>query len=125
MRSYPKAKHICSLRRIFSTKGICGAFFSAHCRKDFTMAKEQTRHTDLHVKERNKLTLNGVCNVASFDESYVTLATTDGRVCIEGEGLKIESLARESGEIEIVGKIDGVFYTEQKKKGKTFSKLFG
>ncbi len=89
------------------------------------MAKEQTKHTDLHVKERNKLTLNGVCNVVSFDEGYITLETSDGRVCVEGEGLKIESLVRESGEIEIVGKIDGVFYTEQKKKTKGISKLFG
>lgn len=89
------------------------------------MAKEQMKHTDLKVKERNRLTLNGVTNVESFDEGYVTLATSDGRVCIEGEGLKIESLARESGEIEIVGKINGVFYTEQRKKGGRLSKLFG
>ncbi len=89
------------------------------------MAKEQMKHTDLKIRERNRLTMNGVTNVESFDDAYVTLATSDGRVCIEGEGLKIESLARESGEIEIAGKINGVFYTEQKKKVKPFSKFFG
>ena len=69
------------------------------------MQKEEFRHTNLNVKERNSLTLNGVSNIIGFDEGYVTLATTDGKIIIEGEGLKIESLSKQGGEINISGKI--------------------
>lgn len=89
------------------------------------MAKEDIKHTDLCVKERNKIILNGVINVESFDESYVNLATNDGRISIEGKGLKIESLSRDNGEIQITGRIQGVFYTEQNKTKGRFARLFG
>ena len=89
------------------------------------MPKEENRHTDLNIKERSRLTLNGVINVDSFDESYVTLSTSEGRVSVEGQGLKIESLVREGGEIEITGKISGVYYSEQKKKSSFLSRFFG
>ena len=89
------------------------------------MAKDEIKHTGLSVKERNRITLNGVINVASFDEGYVTLETSEGRICIEGVGLKIESLSREGGEIEITGRIDGVFYSKLKKVKSTLGKLFG
>ena len=87
--------------------------------------EKQMRHTDLRVKERNKIILNGVCNVIGFDESYVTLDIGEGRVCIEGQGLKIESLSREGGEIEISGRVDGVFYSKEKKAKGGLAKLFG
>lgn len=79
------------------------------------MSKEEMRHTALTVKERNRITLNGVTNVSSFDEDYVTLDINGGRVYIEGQGLKIESLTQNGGEISICGKIDGVFYEKEKK----------
>ena len=87
--------------------------------------EKQMRHTDLKVKERNKIILNGVCNVIGFDESYVTLDIGEGRVCIEGQGLKIESLSREGGEIEISGRVDGVFYSKEKRAKGGLAKLFG
>ena len=89
------------------------------------MSKEEVKHTSLSVKDRNKLTLNGVSNIASFDESYVVLDTNEGKICIEGSGLKIESLSREGGDIEISGRINGVFYTQNKKVKGSISKLFG
>ena len=89
------------------------------------MSKDEIKHTDLSVKDRNKLILNGVSNIASFDESYVALDTNEGKICIEGSGLKIESLARDGGEIEISGRINGVFYTQNKKVKGPISKLFG
>ena len=89
------------------------------------MAKEDIRHTDLYVKERNKITLNGVINIESFDESYVNLATSEGRINIEGKGLKIESLSRDNGEIQITGRIQGVYYEEQNKAKGRFARLFG
>ncbi len=88
------------------------------------MEKTVLRHTDLNVKNRNKLTLNGVINVESFDEKYLSLSLEEGRVCVEGEELRIESLCRDNGEMEISGRINGVYYTENKKIKSRFSKLF-
>ena len=79
------------------------------------MAKDAIKHTNLNIKERNILTLNGVSNIESFDEGYITLEIGEGRISIEGNGLKIESLSREGGEIQITGRINGVFYTEKRK----------
>ena len=89
------------------------------------MQRDEIKHTNLSVKEQNSLTLNGVCNVVGFDESYVTLEINGGRVIIEGDGLKIESLTKQGGEINITGKITGVFYTEKKQIKTPFGKLFG
>ena len=89
------------------------------------MPKDELRHTNLNVKERNSITLNGVCNVIGFDESYVTLATNEGKIIIEGESLKIESLTKAGGEINITGKICGVFYSEKKNIKSPFGRLFG
>lgn len=89
------------------------------------MSKEVMKHTILTVKERGVITLNGVTNVASFDENYVTLDTNEGRISVEGQGLKIESLSKDGGIIEIIGRIDGVFYAKEKKSASRLSKLFG
>ncbi len=89
------------------------------------MGKEEMHHTTLTVKERNRITLNGVSNVASFDTDYVTLEINDGKIFIEGQGLKIESLSREGGEIQITGRIDGVFYAKEKKAKGRLGGLFG
>ncbi len=89
------------------------------------MAKDEMKHTSLCVKERNRLTLNGVSNIESFDEGFITLEIGEGRISVEGEGLKIESLSRDGGEIQITGKINGVFYSEKKKLTGRFRGLFG
>ena len=88
------------------------------------MGKEEVRHTALTVKERNCITLNGVVNVESFDTDYVTIQINDGKVFIEGQGLRIESLSQDSGEIQISGKINGVFYSKEKKAKGVLSGFF-
>lgn len=89
------------------------------------MPKEEIMHTNLNIKERNRISLNGIMNVESFDEAYVTLETSEGRICIEGQGLKIECLSQMGGEIQITGRINGVFYSKEKKNKGAFAKLFG
>ena len=70
------------------------------------------------VTDRHTLTLNGVKNVESFDEEFVSLATEGGKVCIEGNGLKIESLSKDGGNILIIGVINGVYYSDEAPKTK-------
>ena len=87
--------------------------------------KAEMRHTNLSIKERNRLTINGVSNIESFDDGYITLEIDDKRVFVEGAGLKIESLSQEDGEIKITGRIDGVFYGDKKKLSGKLWGLFG
>ena len=71
----------------------------------------------------HNMRLSGVKNVRAFDEDYVTLETDVGKINVEGKELRIESLSKDKGDIEIVGNITGVYYSEDKKASKG-SKLF-
>lgn len=73
------------------------------------------------ITDRKSTVLDGVENVLSFDESYITLSTSLGELNIEGDGLKIENLSKESGEITVSGRICALYYKEKKsKKRKVF-----
>ena len=88
------------------------------------MSQEKIYRGELHIVDRASLTMNGVTNIDSFDEEYVSLSSELGKIGIEGKNLKIESLKKDSGEIEIKGSINGVFFSEKKAKEGLFSKLF-
>ena len=71
------------------------------------------------LADRSRLTLNGVEDVQSFDEVSIILKSNLGMMAIDGEGLHISHLSLETGELNIEGKIGGVFFfepTEPKKK---------
>ena len=89
------------------------------------MQKDDVRHSIINIKDRNRMTINGVKNIESFDEGYITLEIDDGRIFVEGAGMKIESLNRENGEIQITGRIDGAFYGDKKKTLGRLRGLFG
>ena len=76
----------------------------------------------LILEERKKLRLNAVSDIASFSDDYLELSTILGKLCVEGEGMKIESLSHESGEILISGEISGIFYQHQSLKKKSTKK---
>ncbi|MBO5907202.1 MAG: YabP/YqfC family sporulation protein [Clostridia bacterium] len=85
---------------------------------------ENSAKTVLVVNERKSVKMNGVKNVIGFDEGYVTLDTSLGRVSIEGRELKIESLTKENGEIYITGNVSGVYYSDPKESTTIFKKMF-
>ena len=71
----------------------------------------QTPTQDVTVKNRNKMSISGVTEVVSFDETAVELRTVCGDLCIEGEGLHIGVLDTERGIVALEGKsIDGIYY---------------
>ena len=76
------------------------------------------------INDKKSITMNGVKNVLSFDEGYVSLEAEQGKVSVEGRNLRIESLAKESGEIYITGDILGVIFSEEKPVEGVFKRLF-
>ena len=78
----------------------------------------------LIIDKRKGAMIDGVENVSSFDEAYVSLETKEGRLVIEGRDLKIESLDKASGSIYLSGEITGAFYSDAPKEKGFFGKLF-
>ena len=80
----------------------------------------------IRLEDGHLLTMNGVSGVLSFDDGEIALETRDGRVTVEGEALKIESLSRETGDIVIVGSVTGIFTTPAKSEGNRgfFGRMF-
>ena len=78
----------------------------------------------LILNERTKLTLTGVTEVVSFDETAVALHTALGILEVQGQDLKIKSLSPEGGQMEVSGHISALFYEEPKETGGLWSRLF-
>ena len=94
------------------------------------MSYEQSRsevqrsHT-LSMENRDKLSLTGVEDVSGFDESLVVLTTSMGELTVRGEGLHIERIDLDSGQLEVRGKVQEQSYDESAPKVTLWSRLFG
>ena len=77
---------------------------------------------NINVKDRESLTMSGVSEVLSFDGDYIAVMSEGGKVEIEGDGMRIVSMSSSSGDLLVVGRIDGVFYPSKTQKKKLFSK---
>lgn len=69
------------------------------------------------IHDRATLLMSAVSEVLSFDEHFVTVMTPLGKVEIEGRDLKIVNMSAESGDLTVLGAIDGVYYAAAPKKG--------
>ena len=78
---------------------------------------KQMQHT-LFLEGRQRLSLSGIEDVISFDETVVVLSTTQGTLAIEGEGLHILQMNVDSKEFRIEGKVCALNYIERRQRGK-------
>ena len=62
----------------------------------------------LHIENRSRLTASGVTRVDFFS----TVQTADGRLHIKGEGLYIENMSAETGELLVKGRVLALSYTD-------------
>ena len=67
----------------------------------------------LHLDGREKIQITGVENVDSFEEGCAVLQTAEGILTVDGEGLHITRLEVEQGELEMEGRVYGLYYTEE------------
>ena len=65
---------------------------------------------------RQSVLLTGVVDVINFDEGAVVLATTEGTLAIEGEGLHIKQMNVDSREFGIEGKIHSLCYLDKRSR---------
>jgi sporulation protein YabP len=77
------------------------------------------------LENREKLLINGVLDVESFNEQFVIVHTDLGVLAVRGEGLHISRLNLDNGELNVEGDIVSLEYTESEgSKGGFFSRLF-
>ena len=80
------------------------------------MVHEELPH-DLILKGRQKLTVTGVTEVVSFDETAVVLQTGLGVLMVHGQGLQLKQLSVEGGQVAVDGTINALVYEEPRQGG--------
>lgn len=86
------------------------------------MGETQMPHK-LSLEERNHLTMTGVTEVVSFDETSVILHTAQGTLIIQGNDMKLKTLSLEGGQVAVDGHICALIYEEPRLGG--WRRLFG
>ncbi len=80
----------------------------------------------LLLEERERLTVSGVEEVESFDENTIVMDTAQGTLIIRGEGLHIEKLSLDGGDLKVEGTVESLVYEESRRsRGGFFSRLLG
>lgn len=71
----------------------------------------------LTLNQREDMTLTGVTEVVSFDESAVVLKTNLGTLTVLGEDLVLKNLSVEGGQVAVSGHISTLQYEEPRAPG--------
>ena len=79
------------------------------------------------LENRSRLALNGVLEIKSFQESTAEFDTRQGLLQITGEGIHMERLDLDTGEVELKGNFISLYYPEtvQEKNRSFWGKLLG
>lgn len=86
---------------------------------------QETGAHNIILEGRKKLSVLGVLDVGNFNENCVSAVTNMGALVIKGQELHINKLDTKTYELEVLGKVDSVCYTQIKQKGgSAFKKLF-
>ena len=89
------------------------------------MTDGQTMPHALALTERKKLTMTGVAEVVSFDETFVVLKTALGTLVVQGTGLQLKQLTPEGGNVTVEGEISALQYEQSRQRGGWAGRLFG
>lgn len=88
------------------------------------MEKQPSLPHKLTLNERSTLTMTGVTEVVSFDETAVILHTGLGTLLIQGKELKLKTLQPDGGQVVVNGKISALSYEEPRPTGGFWRRLF-
>lgn len=68
----------------------------------------------LTLNERKNLTMTGVTEVISFDDTSVLLHTELGTLEVQGQDLKLKTLSIDGGQVAVEGHICALIYEESR-----------
>ena len=86
------------------------------------MADGQQMMHSLSLRERTALSVTGVLEVVSFDESCVVLKTTLGILAVQGQQLQLKTL--EQGNVSVEGEISALHYAQETSPAGWLARLF-
>ena len=81
------------------------------------MAEELVFPHKLTLNERRELTMTGVTEVDSFEDTAVVLKTSLGTLILQGSGLKLKTLSLDGGQVAVDGTISAMVYQEPRAAG--------
>ncbi len=76
------------------------------------------------LEGRERLSISGVEDVESFDEESIVAYTSAGTLIIRGNGLHIEKLSLDLGELTVDGYVDSLGYESEERKVGLWQRLF-
>lgn len=88
---------------------------------------EEENKSSLSLENRKNLILTGILEVISFDDQKIFLNTKLGNLSIKGEGLKMNKLDVQNGDVIIIGTILSMIYNGKnvaKKKENIIKRIF-
>lgn len=88
------------------------------------MEQTQLPHK-LALNERNNLTVHGVTEVVSFEDTAVVLRTSMGNLVIHGRDLQLKNLSLEGGQASVDGTVNAMVYEEVKPAGGWLRRILG
>jgi len=79
------------------------------------------------LEDREQLTISGVEEVESFDDTTIRMTTAQGELEVQGEDLHIEKLSLDGGDLKVEGQITALIYQEggPARAGGFLSRLLG
>lgn len=88
------------------------------------MAEERLRH-QLTLNERKSLTMTGVTEVVSFEDTAVVLETSMGTLVVQGRELQLKTLSVDGGQVAVEGTVSALIYEEPRQGGGWLRRLLG
>ncbi len=77
----------------------------------------------LTLDQRKNLTVTGVTEVVSFDETAVIARTQQGTLVVQGKDLQLKTLLPEGGQVAVEGHISALLYEEPRSAGSFWRRL--
>lgn len=87
------------------------------------MTEERGLHK-LQLDGRQRLTVTGVQEVVSFEETMVVLQTVEGNLVVQGQQLQLKTLSQE-GQVAVEGQVSALVYEENRQRASWRQRLFG
>ena len=78
----------------------------------------------LTLQQREALSMTGVTEVVSFDDTAIVLKTNLGDLIVQGDGLVLNGLSLEGGQVSVSGHISSLVYEEPRPVSR-LRRLFG
>ena len=79
----------------------------------------------LTMCDRRQLTMTGVSEVISFDETAVVLRTDLGFLTVHGKELQLKNLSLDGGQVAVDGSVSALIYEEPREPAVFLRRLLG